>query len=120
MSVVYFKFASSNTYDSVPCEGLYLTVAELKKEILAAKKLGKKMNSDLRVINEQTKEEYENDDDMISRNASVIVSRVPPKQRMCKHEEFQALENVQLEAIKSFAKESSKHAFVKGSHIGIV
>ncbi len=93
MSVVYFKFHSSNTYDSVPCDGLYLTVAELKKGILAAKKLpmGKKMSSDLKIINEQTKEEYKNDDDMIARNVSVIVSRVPLKTRMCKHEEFQTV-----------------------------
>lgn len=78
MSVVYYKFKSSNEFDTVTFDGIGITLADFRKSIYGQKKLGKPSELDeIQVKNAQTQEEYVKDDDMIPRNASVIISRVP-------------------------------------------
>ncbi|XP_064632657.1 E3 ubiquitin-protein ligase RBBP6-like [Lineus longissimus] len=78
MSVVYYKFKSSNEFDTVTFDGIGITLADFRKSIYGQKKLGKPSELDeIQVKNAQTQEEYVKEDDMIPRNASVIISRVP-------------------------------------------
>ena len=56
MAVVYYKFKSSLNYDTLPVEGHNISLGELKKAIISAKKLGKNTEFDLQVTNAQTKE----------------------------------------------------------------
>ncbi|GAB6025877.1 E3 ubiquitin-protein ligase rbbp6 [Chamberlinius hualienensis] len=74
---VHYKFKSSLDYDTVTFDGLHISVADLKKAILQQKKIGKGFDFDLKITNAQTKEVYSDDDCLIPKNASVIVSRVP-------------------------------------------
>lgn len=74
---VHYKFKSSLEYDTVTFDGLHISVGDLKKSILQQKKIGRSADFDLQVTNAQTKEVYEKDDDLIPKNTSVIVCRVP-------------------------------------------
>ena len=56
MSVVHFKFKSSVDYDKITFDGLTITLADLKKSIMAKKKLGQTVDFDLRITNSQTRE----------------------------------------------------------------
>lgn len=74
---VHYKFKSSLDYDTVTFDGLHISVGDLKKAILQQKKIGKGFDFDLQITNAQTKEVYADDEALIPKNASVIVSRVP-------------------------------------------
>ncbi|XP_071476404.1 E3 ubiquitin-protein ligase RBBP6-like [Diadema antillarum] len=76
MSSVHYKFKSSIDYDTVTFDGLHISLADLKKAIMEQKKIGR-AEFDLQVTNAQTSEEYKNEEDLIPRNASVQVKRVP-------------------------------------------
>lgn len=53
---VHYKFKSSLDYDTISFDGLHISVADLKKEIIQKKKLGKTQDFDLQITNAQTKE----------------------------------------------------------------
>lgn len=63
-------------YDTLTFDGLHISLADLKKAIIQ-KKMGKNNDFDLQVTNAQTKEVYSADTDLVPKNASVIVSRIP-------------------------------------------
>ncbi|KAJ3152353.1 hypothetical protein HDU86_005882 [Geranomyces michiganensis] len=77
MSVVFYKFKSAKDYDTCTFDGTNISVFDLKREILVAKKLGKGTDFDLAVFHAQTNEEYKDDMYQIPRNTSVLVSRQP-------------------------------------------
>ncbi|KAI8923010.1 DWNN domain-containing protein [Entophlyctis helioformis] len=79
MSVVFYKFKSAKDYDTTSFDGAGISVFDLKREIMIAKKLGKGTEFDLAVYNAQTNEEYAEDEQVIQRNSSVLVSRIPAK-----------------------------------------
>ncbi|KAL0269426.1 UNVERIFIED_CONTAM: hypothetical protein PYX00_007167 [Menopon gallinae] len=81
---VHYKFKSALDYDTVTFDGLHISVKDLKKAILQQKKIGKTIDFDLQITNAQTKETYTNDDALISKNASLIVARVPLTQQQKK------------------------------------
>ncbi len=56
MAVVYYKFKSNLHYDTLTVDGHNISLGELKKAIISAKKLGKNTEFDLQVTNAQTKE----------------------------------------------------------------
>ena len=56
MSFVHFKFKSGVDYDKVTFDGVAITLADLKKAIMAKKKGGQTAGFDLQVTNSQTKE----------------------------------------------------------------
>lgn len=76
MASVHYKFKSQNNYDTVTFDGLYISLAEFKKSIMAQKKLNP-AEFDLQVTNAQTGEEYKSEDAFIPKNASVQVRRIP-------------------------------------------
>ena len=78
MSIVFYKFKSAKDFDTCTFDGTGISVFDLKREIMAAKKLGKgTLDFDLVLNNAQTNEEYLDDQYMIQRNTSVLVSRKP-------------------------------------------
>ncbi|XP_025417143.1 E3 ubiquitin-protein ligase RBBP6 isoform X2 [Sipha flava] len=74
---VHYKFKSAISYDTITFDGLHISVKDLKKAILHQKQIGKNTDFDLQVINAQTNEEYTNDQTLIPKNTSLIVSRIP-------------------------------------------
>lgn len=76
-SCIHYKFKSSIVYDTITFDGLIISNLDLKNLIIAQKKLGRSLEFDLLLTNAQTKEAYRKDDDMIPKNTSVVVTRVP-------------------------------------------
>ncbi|XP_010917745.1 E3 ubiquitin ligase PQT3-like [Elaeis guineensis] len=78
---VYYKFKSAKDYDSIPIEGQFVSVANLKERIFESKHLGRGTDFDLMVSNAQTNEEYVDEAAMIPKNTSVLIRRVPGRPR---------------------------------------
>ncbi|XP_072989084.1 E3 ubiquitin ligase PARAQUAT TOLERANCE 3-like isoform X2 [Typha latifolia] len=78
---VYYKFKSAKDYDSIPIEGQFISVANLKERIFESKHLGRGTDFDLMVTNAQTDEEYVDEAAMIPKNTSVLIRRVPGRPR---------------------------------------
>ena len=74
---VHYKFKSSKDFDTVTFDGLHISIGELKKNIIQQKKIGKGADYELQITNAQTKEIYDNDDILVPKNTSVLVSRIP-------------------------------------------
>lgn len=53
---VHYKFKSSKDYDTISFDGSFISLGELKRAIVAQKKLGKSTDFDLEVTNAQTGE----------------------------------------------------------------
>lgn len=53
---VHYKFKSALDFDTISFDGLHISVADLKREIISKKKLGKTQDFDLQITNAQTKE----------------------------------------------------------------
>ncbi len=56
MSVVYYKFRSAKDFDTATFDGTGISVFDLKREIMLAKKLGKGADFDLEIAHAQTAE----------------------------------------------------------------
>ncbi|XP_074567368.1 E3 ubiquitin ligase PARAQUAT TOLERANCE 3-like [Curcuma longa] len=78
---VYYKFKSAKDYDSIPIEGQFISVANLKERIFETKLFGKGTDFDLMISNAQTNEEYVDEGAMIPKNTSVLIRRVPGRPR---------------------------------------
>ncbi|PKA47049.1 E3 ubiquitin-protein ligase COP1 [Apostasia shenzhenica] len=78
---VYYKFKSAKAFDSIPIEGQFISVANLKERIFESKQLGRGTDFDLMVSNAQTDEEYVDEAAMIPKNTSVLIRRVPGRPR---------------------------------------
>ncbi|XP_049653234.1 E3 ubiquitin-protein ligase RBBP6-like [Accipiter gentilis] len=76
MSCVHYKFFSKLNYDTVTFDGLYISLRDLKLQIMVREKLTA-ASCDLLITNAQTKEEYTDGNALIRRNSSVIVRRIP-------------------------------------------
>ncbi|XP_042041965.1 E3 ubiquitin ligase PQT3-like isoform X1 [Salvia splendens] len=77
---VYYKFKSAKDYDSVPMDGHFISVGQLKEKIFELKHLGG-TDFDLIVTNAQTNEEYLDEGMLIPKNTSVLIRRVPGRPR---------------------------------------
>ena len=75
--VVYFKFKSAISPDSVTFDGSFISVAELKNLIAARKGFGQDAGAELILTNPSSKEDYSNDTQQIPRQTTVHVRRVP-------------------------------------------
>jgi E3 ubiquitin-protein ligase RBBP6 len=53
---VYYKFKSARDYDSIPIEGQFISVMNLKDMIFESKHLGRGTDFDLMISNAQTDE----------------------------------------------------------------
>ncbi|KZS94307.1 DWNN-domain-containing protein [Sistotremastrum niveocremeum HHB9708] len=76
-SFVYYKFKSQKDESRVAFDGTGISVADLKREIIQAKELGKATDFDLLILDPATDEEYD-DSHIVPRSASVVAKRVPP------------------------------------------
>ncbi len=56
MSAVYYKFKSAKDFDTALFDGTGISVFDLKREIMTAKKLGKGTDFDLEISHAQTGE----------------------------------------------------------------
>lgn len=56
MSVVYYKFKSAREHDHISFDGIEISVFDLKRDIILAKKLGKGTDFDLALYNPHTNE----------------------------------------------------------------
>uniref|UniRef100_A0ACD5YLI1 Uncharacterized protein n=1 Tax=Avena sativa TaxID=4498 RepID=A0ACD5YLI1_AVESA len=79
---VYYKFKSARDYDSIPIEGQFISVMNLKEMIFESKHLGRGTDFDLMISNAQTDEEYADESTMIPKNTSVLIRRIPGRPRM--------------------------------------
>lgn len=92
MSKIYFKFKAAKEYDSVIIDTISISVFDLKREIILAKKLGNGVDFDLAIQDAQSTEgsccwrrrladdfcsDYDDDNYQIPRNSSVLVRRIP-------------------------------------------
>ncbi|KAL3153885.1 hypothetical protein ABBQ32_013454 [Trebouxia sp. C0010 RCD-2024] len=75
--VVYFKFKSAISPDSLTFDGSFISVAELKNLIAARKGFGQDAGAELILTNPNSKEDYTNDTQQIPRQTTVHVRRVP-------------------------------------------
>jgi protein MPE1 len=76
-SIIHYKFRSAKEFDSYHFEGAGIPVWQLKVEIIENKKLEKSTDFDLVITNAQTSADYTDDSQIIPRNTSVVVRRVP-------------------------------------------
>eukprot|EP00063_Salmo_salar_P075184 XP_014050019.1 PREDICTED: E3 ubiquitin-protein ligase RBBP6-like [Salmo salar] len=76
MSCVHYKFSSKLNYDTVTFDGVNITLSDLKRQIMGRERL-KAVDCGLQITNAQTKEEYKDDEALISKNSSVIIRRIP-------------------------------------------
>lgn len=79
-SIIHYKFKnSSGTWDSIEFEGSFISLYDLKRSIVASKKLSRSGSGDfdLLLTNTLTNEDYTEDYSLIPKNTSVTVKRVP-------------------------------------------
>ena len=77
MSSVFYKFKIAKDYDTCKFDGTGISVFDLKKDIMITKKLGKGTDFDLILWNSSSAEEILDDNEIIPKNSSVLVSRRP-------------------------------------------
>lgn len=77
MTCIRFKFKSSLDYEKVTFDGLQISVADLRQKIMQQKKLGLSDDFTLQIMDAQSKKVYSDDSEMIPRNTSVTIMRVP-------------------------------------------
>ena len=94
MSVRY-KFKNDLNYSTLNIDGFHISVRDLKRAIVEAKKLGRVTDYDLIVKESNTEESFNNDDDLIPKNSSLVVSRQPLEKNQKKvwYEEEKVLNN---------------------------
>ncbi|XP_071521063.1 uncharacterized protein snama isoform X2 [Panulirus ornatus] len=74
---VHYKFKSAVEYDTLPVDGVHISLEDLKEAIIQQKRLGRGQPYDLQITNAETKEVYTDDKTLIPKNSSLIVARVP-------------------------------------------
>ena len=74
---VRFKFKNDLDYHSVPCDGLNISLRDLKRSIIRQKKFGKITDFDLLITNTATDVTYADDNELINKNTTVTVQRSP-------------------------------------------
>ena len=72
---VHYKFRAAMDYSSIPVDGMHISLADLKENIMKVACMPN--NQDLIVQNAETSEDYKNDKDLIRRGTSVLVYRIP-------------------------------------------
>ena len=74
-SCIHYKFGNTTNYSAIKFQGLEISLSELKMRILNANHMN---HSPLQIANAHSKKVYTEDSEMLSRNTSVIVKRIPP------------------------------------------
>ena len=71
---VRFKFTNDLEYHSIPCDGLNISVRDLKRSIIRQNKLGKITDFDLGITNAMTNQPYNNEKELIREDAMLMFS----------------------------------------------
>jgi len=77
---VRFKFKNDREFSAVPCDGFHISVRDLKRAIVARKRLGRETDFDLEVINQHEDGEaapYTDEEALIPKNSTLIIVRKP-------------------------------------------
>ena len=77
---VHYKFKAALGYDTLPIDGINISLLDLKEAIIQHKHLGKgkkHLAYDLQITNAETKEIYKDEKILIPKNSSLIVARIP-------------------------------------------
>ncbi|CAL4073981.1 unnamed protein product, partial [Meganyctiphanes norvegica] len=74
---VHYKFKSAVEYDTLPVDGVNISLVDLKEAIIQQKRLGRGQPFDLQITNAETNEVYTDEKTLIPKNSSLIVARVP-------------------------------------------
>ena len=110
MSVRY-KFKNDLNFTTLTIDGFHISVIDLKKAIVQAKKLGRITDFDLIVTDSNTDKEYSKDEDLVPKNTSLIVARHPLPQgqkKIWEEDQNKAVLN-QINALEKIG--SSKNLF---------
>ena len=76
MSVRY-KFKNDLAYSHLNIDGVHISVKDLKRSVVEHKKFDRITDFDLVVCEASSGDKYEKDDDLILKNTSLIVARLP-------------------------------------------
>ena len=76
MSVRY-RFKNDLTYSHLNIDGVHISVRDLKRSIVEHKKFDRVTDFDLVVTESGSGDKYEKDDDLILKNTSLVVLRLP-------------------------------------------
>lgn len=74
---VRFKFKNDLEFVTLPTDGFNISVRDLKKSIIRMKKLGRITDFDLTVTNQQTNETFDDEEELIPKNSTLIIARHP-------------------------------------------
>ena len=74
---VRFKFKNDLEFVTLPTDGFNISVRDLKRSIIRTKKLGRITDFDLTVTNHQTNESFDNEEELIPKNSTLIIQRHP-------------------------------------------
>jgi len=108
---VHYKFKSAKEYSTITFDTPFISLADLKQRIIHQQKLGRGPDFDLEVVNAQTKEVYTDNNKLVPKNSSVIVSRVPANKASTSIQpEVQVLKSETQ--VKGSPKENEKEAGV--------
>merc|ERR1711997_975830 len=90
-----YKFKNDKNDSTLLIDGFHISVRDLKRGIVEAKKLGRVTDFDLIVKESNTEEIYDNNEDQIPKNSSVVVFRKPLEKNQKKvwYEEEKVLNN---------------------------
>ena len=116
MSVRY-KFKNDLEFSTLPCDGWDVSLRDLKKAVVRAKKLGRITDFDLVVTNEQTSQVYNNDDDLIPKNSTLIVARHPlqsGQKRVWEEEKLPITSNSTVSSTTATNKGTSASSAISG------
>eukprot|EP00750_Incisomonas_marina_P021477 INCI4449.1.p1 GENE.INCI4449.1~~INCI4449.1.p1 ORF type:complete len:104 (-),score=19.74 INCI4449.1:13-324(-) len=78
---VYFQMKNTAKREAIHFDGMQITLRELKKQIIALKKFSGEDAYENLHVSTKTGREYTQDDELIPRNATVVVSRLLSKSR---------------------------------------
>mmetsp|Transcript_34593 Transcript_34593/g.44413 ORF Transcript_34593/g.44413 Transcript_34593/m.44413 type:complete len:192 (+) Transcript_34593:51-626(+) len=76
-STIKFKFKSAKDFDAVSFSGMGVRLFDLKRLIVEKRQMKKGLDFDLQLTNSTNGEVYRDEDQLISKNTSVVVKRVP-------------------------------------------
>ena len=117
MSVRY-KFKNDLEFATLPCDGFDVSLRDLKRAVVRAKKLGRITDFDLVVTNSQTAQTYSNDDDLIPKNSTLTIARHPlpnGQKRVWEEEKLaQTLNNTSTSINSSVAKGTPAYSAISG------
>lgn len=100
---VRFKFKNDLEFVTLPCDGYNISVKDLKRAIIRSRHLGRVTDFDLTVSNNQTGEVYNNEEELIPKNSTLVVARHPLPSGQKKEWEEETLNQTSLAGITGFS-----------------